>query len=155
MKILIRLSALIVLVLSSLLFCARGAHAQTATLVLCPNGGEVGNNAACVQPPTLVFGKQGVGTTSTALIVSVNNCAPVAVNGVNQIAACTGSGSLTLATSNYAVVSGNSDFVISGGTCSNSAVVASGSSCTILLTFSPTSATGEDVRVLVDCSDSR
>jgi hypothetical protein len=113
-----------------------------ATLVLCPNAGEIGNNADCVSSPALTFGKQGVGTASMPLTVSVNNCAPVQMNGVNQIAACTGSGNLSLNASGAISITGSTDFAVTGGTCGNGSVIASGGSCTVIVTFSPTSSSG-------------
>lgn len=110
----------------------------TATMVPCPNNGQVANTANCVQPPVLAFGKQGVSTTSGALTVSVNNCSTV------NISICSGSGSLTLSSPYFTITGTNAaDFSNAGtGTCSNGGTVLGGSSCTIVLTFTPTQSSG-------------
>jgi hypothetical protein len=109
-----------------------------ATVVLCPNNGETGNNANCAPSPTLDFGKQGTGTTSAALIISVNNCS------TSNIAACTGTGSLTLGSPHYTITGPNAaDFSNTGsGTCSNGLGLNSGSDCTIVLRFTPSQGAG-------------
>jgi hypothetical protein len=109
-----------------------------ATAILCPNSGQTGNNANCMQPPTLAFGKQGASTTSAALFVSVNNCS------TPNIPACTGTGNLTLGSPYFSISGANSaDFAnTASGTCSNGLVLASGSSCTIVLRFTPTQSAG-------------
>ena len=110
----------------------------TAALVLCPNNGQTGNHANCAPSPTLVFGKQGTNTASAALTISVNNCASP------NIAACTGNGSLTLASPYYTITGANAaDFSNTGqGSCSNAVVITSGGSCTIILQFTPRQASG-------------
>src|SRR5258708_10127281 len=111
----------------------------TATAILSPNLGQVGNLANSLQPPTLAFGKQTASTSSAILSISVNNCAPLLdIAGVQvNPAACSGSGSLTLSASSYAVVTGAnaSDFAIVGGTCTNNTAVSSNSFCTINIQF--------------------
>ncbi len=109
-----------------------------ATVVLCPNNGETGNNANCAPVPTLDFGKQGTGTTSAALSISVNNCS------TSNIAACTGAGSLTLGSPHYTITGPNAaDFSNAGsGTCSNGLALNSGSDCTIVLRFTPSQGAG-------------
>jgi hypothetical protein len=109
-----------------------------ATVVLCPNNGETGNNANCAPSPTLDFGKQGTGTTSAALSISVNNCS------TSNIAACTGTGSLTLGSPHYTITGPNAaDFSNTGsGTCSNGLGLNSGSDCTIVLRFTPSQGAG-------------
>src|SRR5215472_2168578 len=109
-----------------------------ATVVLCPNNGQTGNNANCAASPTLTFGKQGTGTTSAALTISVSNCS------TPNIAVCTGTGSLTLGSPYYTITGANAaDFSNTGlGTCSNGLVVNSGSNCTIILKFTPSQASG-------------
>ena len=111
-----------------------------ATAVLCPNNGETGNNAACAASPVLSFGKQGSNTPSGALTISVNNCS------TPNIAVCTGTGSLTLGSPYYTITGANAaDFSNTGlGTCSNGAVVGSGSDCTIILRFTPSQASGSN-----------
>jgi Putative Ig domain len=108
------------------------------TVVLCPNNGETGNNANCAPSPTLSFGKQGTGTTSAVLSISVNNCS------TSNIAACTGTGSLTLGSPHYTITGPNAaDFSNTGsGTCSNGLTVNSGSDCTIVLRFTPSQGAG-------------
>jgi hypothetical protein len=115
-----------------------GGGGGSATVILCPNNGQTGNNANCVQPPTLSFGKQGSNSTSGPLTISVNNCS------TSNVAGCTGSGNLTLGTPYFTISGGNAgDFANTGtGTCSNGALVASGSSCTIILRFTPSQAGG-------------
>jgi Putative Ig domain len=114
------------------------AGSGSATLVICPNIGQVGNKANCVASPTLTFGKQGTNTASAALGVSVNNCS------TSAIAACSGSGSLTLASPYYTLAGPNaSDFAVTtSGTCANGSAVASGSYCTLVIRFTPTQASG-------------
>jgi hypothetical protein len=109
-----------------------------ATLVLCPNAGQTGNYANCAQPAALTFGKQGTGTPSAVLTISVSNCSG------SIIPYCSGSGNLTLASSYLSISGPNAaDFVDTRqGTCSNGAVVASGSACTVLLQFTPTATSG-------------
>jgi len=70
---------------------------------------------------TLSFASQNVGTTSTAQTVTVSNAA-------NATAAIAFTGISTTA---------GSDFAVSGGTCSTSAMVAAGGSCTVSVTFRP------------------
>ena len=109
-----------------------------ATLILCPNNGQTGNNANCAPSPTLTFGKQGTNTTSAPLTISINNCS------TPNVAACTGTGSLTLGSPHYTITGANAaDFSNTGlGTCSNGLVVNSGSDCTIVLRFTPSQASG-------------
>jgi hypothetical protein len=114
------------------------ASSGSATLIICPNLGQTGNRANCVTPPTLTFGKQGTNTTSAALGVSVNNCS------TSAIPACTGSGSLTLGSPYYTLSGPNaSDFAVTtSGTCANGGAVASGSSCSVVVRFTPTQSAG-------------
>src|SRR6266853_1165116 len=109
-----------------------------ATVVLCPNNGQTGDSANCAPSPALTFGKQGTSTPSAPLTISVNNCS------TPNIAACTGTGSLTLGSPYYTVTGANAgDFSNTGlGTCSNGLVVISGSDCTIVLRFTPSQASG-------------
>jgi hypothetical protein len=117
---------------------ASSGSGGTATLVLCPNNGQTGNSANCAPSPTLVFGKQGTSTTSAALTISVNNCS------TPNIAACNGTGSLTLGSPYYTITGGNAaDFSNTGlGSCSNGLVITSGGNCTIVLQFTPSQASG-------------
>jgi hypothetical protein len=109
-----------------------------ATVVLCPNNGETGNNAMCAPSPTLTFGKQGTNTPSAVLAISVNNCS------TPNIAVCTGTGSLTLDSPYFTITGANmADFSNTGlGTCSNGQAVNSGSDCTIVLRFTPSQTLG-------------
>jgi len=109
-----------------------------ATLVLCPNNGETGNNAICASSPVLTFGNQGTNTPSAALTISVNNCS------TPNIAVCTGTGSLTLDSPYFTITGANAaDFSNTGlGTCSNGLGINSGSDCTIVLRFTPSQASG-------------
>lgn len=81
--------------------------------------------------PCLTFGKQGTGTASMAVPITISNCA----NG--NIAACSGSGSLTV--TSMAITGANaSDFTLSG-TCGT---IASGSDCEPSITFTPSQPSG-------------
>ena len=117
---------------------AAGGSGGNATVILCPNNGQTGNNANCVSSPTLAFGNQGSSTASAALAISVNNCS------TSQIAACTGTGNLTLGSSYYTITGTNSsDFSNTGqGSCSNNLTIPPGSSCTVVLRFTPSQAAG-------------
>jgi hypothetical protein len=62
-----------------------------ASIVICPNDGEVGDYANCAPSPTLTFGNQGTSTSSMAIPISINNCQS------SYIAACgTASSSVTI-----------------------------------------------------------
>lgn len=110
----------------------------SATVILCPNGSQVGNYANCVQsadPNSLAyqmdFGKQGTGTSSMALPVSINNCS------ASLSSACTGTGSTTV-TAMSITGTNASDFEITG-TCGT---IASGGNCKPTITFSPSASAG-------------
>jgi len=119
-----------------------------ATIILCPNNGEVGNFAACAPSPTLAFGNQGTGTASMAIPISVNNCS------TSTVAACTGSGSATLDGSPFSISGTNSgDFTVSNGTCSPSQMLATGEYCEPTITFTPTAAAGTNETATLTVSD--
>jgi hypothetical protein len=120
-----------------------------ATAILCPNGGQTGNTAICEQPPVLTFGKQGTSTVSAPLTISVNNCSTPNVPG------CTGSGTLTLGSPYFTITGANaSDFSNTGlGTCSGGRALASGSSCTLVLTFTPAQAAGTNETATLTVND--
>jgi hypothetical protein len=133
----------------------------SATPILCPNPGQTGNNANCVQSPVLTFGKQGTSTASMPLTVTVSNCGLVAVPGttsVPQVAGCTGSGSLTLGSAYETITTGNStDFAVStsglANPCSNNLVIPSGSYCQLNITFTPSASSGTNESTLLTISD--
>lgn len=76
---------------------------------------------ASVSPSSLSFASTTVGSTSSSKTVTVAN-----------------SGDQTLVLSGFST--SNSEFSISGGSCSGSSSLAVGSSCTLLVTFSPSAA---------------
>ena len=86
-----------------------------------PNGLPVLAPVATLSANNLSFGNQTINTTSGAQTLTLGN---------------TGNAMLNVST---VAVSG--DFAKSGGTCANNGTVAAGSSCTIMVTFTPT-ATG-------------
>jgi hypothetical protein len=140
-----------------LIFCilaSSSTKAGTATPIVCPNNGQTGNSANCVQPPVLDFGKQGTSTASMAIPISVNNCAPVLLNGVAQIAACTGSGSLTLSATPFAISGTNAaDFTFSLGGCTSNLVIATGGTCSGTITFTPTASANTSESATLTVSD--
>jgi hypothetical protein len=119
-----------------------------ATLLLCPNGGQTGNNANCVQPPALEFGRQGTGTSSAALTVSVNNCS------TPDVAGCVGSGPVSLATA-FASLSGPNaaDFTVTNaGTCASGARLDAGATCTLVVRFQPSLPAGSSESAVLTVS---
>lgn len=137
----------------------------TATAILSPNNFQTGNEANGVQSappsysgncssfPCLDFGKQGTGTASMPLAISVNNCAdafpaPFAIPG------CTGSGSLTLGSTPFALSGTNAgDFSFSLGGCTSSLSISSGGTCSGTITFTPSASAGTVETATLTVSD--
>ncbi|MGY6554583.1 MAG: S8 family serine peptidase [Wenzhouxiangella sp.] len=94
---------------------------------------DVGPGELVVEPESLDFGEVPIGQTATQSVVVSN-------------AAATGSGNLVLS---LILLTGDADFVISGGDCEIDLLIEPQQSCTLELSFSPTDfdAFGNDLRV--------
>jgi uncharacterized protein (TIGR03118 family) len=104
-----------------------GSSANTLYLTAGINGERDGLFAALTPGPVmLAFGSQLQGTASSSQTITVEN---------------TGSGPLTLSAAPAITGTGASEFAIGGtSTCTNGATVAAGTSCTVIVTFTPAAA---------------
>lgn len=108
-------------------------NAAPPSVVLSPNIGQVGNFANAVQPPVLAFGKQGTGTASMAIPISINNCVSPYIAACGSVVGTVTVSSMTISGTNAA------DFAITG-TCTT---IASGASCQPTITFTPSTSSSE------------
>jgi hypothetical protein len=104
-----------------------GGTAGTTQTVALTGTGQVLSPTATVNPPTLTFNSQSVGTTSASMSVTVTN---------------TGQGNLILGATSTAVSGANaSDYAIaSGTTCIGNLSIAPNGTCLINVAFSPSAA---------------
>jgi hypothetical protein len=131
---------------SGTLTCTSSALSN-ATPLLIPNNYTVGNNALAAPSPVLAFGKQGTGTSSPALPISISNPSNAAYCSTLGIGCGTGTATVT----SIAITGANTlDFSL-GGSCST---IASGADCEPTLTFTPTAAanTNETATLTVNYS---
>lgn len=119
-------------------------NSGTATPVLGPFAiaNMTGNNANYKPSPTLSFGRQGIGTSSMAVPITISNCSN------STISACSGTGNLTV--SAMAISGANaSDFTLSG----SCGTIASGADCEPTITFHPTASSGTDESATLTVTD--
>jgi hypothetical protein len=111
---------------------ANSAQASALIVALSP--------AATLNPSTINFGPIVQGVTSAALTVTITS---------------SGTSNLILASSNAITISGANapDFAVAGGTCANGTSLAPAGTCTITVTFTPSTTSSEVASLVVVSND--